>query len=45
MKLIKYPTYIMKIHKSLKNCLLNKNYTIFGKKKILNNSNITSEMD
>ena len=31
MKLIQYPTYILKFHKSLKNCLINKNYTIFGK--------------
>ena len=44
MKLIQYITYIFKIHKSLKNCLINKNYTIFGKTKILNIPNITSEM-
>ena len=31
MKLIQYPTYILKIHKSLKNCLIDKNYTIFRK--------------
>ena len=44
MKLIQYPTYILKIHKSLNNCLINKNYTIFEKEKILNISNITSEI-
>ena len=33
MKLLQYPTYILKIHKSLKNCLINKNYTIFGQEK------------
>ena len=33
MKLIKYITYILKIHKSFKNRLINKNYTFFGKKK------------
>ena len=43
MKLIQYITYILKIHKSFKNCLIHKNYH-FWKGKILNIPNITSEM-
>ena len=32
MNLIQYPTYILKIRKSLKNYLMNKKYTIYAKK-------------
>ena len=43
MKLIQYITYILKIHKFLENCLINKKLYDFWKGKILNIPNITSE--